>query len=576
MASATAVTHSTSQTSHSQASNSAESAAESGAAGNSFEQALFDLLQAGLVDQAGLEQALEGLELPSSGEELPSFQQLSQLLEGEVGPEQLQELKDLYGLLQKSSETMPVDGELPDQLIIDEAALKELLASIKDLREGVRKGEITSGEAYQQFAETLESFGFEVPEEVSREIELKTKSEEPDLVQLLVQTLKSERQAHREELQQVSPEVAGSGSIAGVQVDELVPVRLKPDVVKSAEADLSDNASKDKVSSEQVVAAKPVNPGDVEDAESDAAKEVEKDVEREARAAEQVASSSAQTVAANSVSQAQASQPAVANTAVTESQRTLTGAEVRAEVRSAGVTETSPQASSGNSQNNANDNSGQQDRDLNRAQQFREAMLSQRLDSAGKEAAESNRSSVLSQSFVLPGQASTEPATRLNPAMSGFQQLQQAYTTSMSGQVTLNAGAQFGAQNWAGNISQRVSWMMNQKVGHAEIRLDPPDLGSLNIRLTVQNDQATVQFVSPNAQVRDALEQQMPRLREMLEESGIQLEQGDVSEHADSSGQESEGEALTDRGMVETNEEELLAPNMAAQGSNLSLVDYYA
>ncbi|MGL4474985.1 MAG: flagellar hook-length control protein FliK, partial [Shewanella sp.] len=72
--------------------------------------------------------------------------------------------------------------------------------------------------------------------------------------------------------------------------------------------------------------------------------------------------------------------------------------------------------------------------------------------------------------------------------------------------------------------------MVSQGIGQAEIRLDPPELGSLLVRIQVQGDQTQVQFVAASAQTRDMLEQAMPKLRDLLNDQGMQLADSQVSE----------------------------------------------
>jgi len=80
-----------------------------------------------------------------------------------------------------------------------------------------------------------------------------------------------------------------------------------------------------------------------------------------------------------------------------------------------------------------------------------------------------------------------------------------------------------GAPGWDGALGQRVLWMATKQQQVAEIRLNPPNLGPLEVRLTITNDQASAQFVSHHPAVREAIEAALPRLREMLADSGINL-----------------------------------------------------
>ena len=89
---------------------------------------------------------------------------------------------------------------------------------------------------------------------------------------------------------------------------------------------------------------------------------------------------------------------------------------------------------------------------------------------------------------------------------------------------------------WNDQVAKRISIMANESVQSARIQLDPPELGSLEIKVKVQQDQVSVTFGSNNQQVRDALEAQAPRLRESLEQQGINLADVNVSEHGTQQG----------------------------------------
>ena len=101
----------------------------------------------------------------------------------------------------------------------------------------------------------------------------------------------------------------------------------------------------------------------------------------------------------------------------------------------------------------------------------------------------------------------------------------------------------FRQPGWNDSLGNRVVWMANEKIEKAEIRLNPPTLGPIEVRVTMNGDQASVSFVSQNPNVRDALEQAMPRLREMMGENGLNLAEADVSDaHRDQRAQEEGGE----------------------------------
>lgn len=90
----------------------------------------------------------------------------------------------------------------------------------------------------------------------------------------------------------------------------------------------------------------------------------------------------------------------------------------------------------------------------------------------------------------------------------------------------LKIAPQVGTTGWDGALAQKVVWLAGERQQVAELHLNPPHLGPLEVRVSVASDQsgtANAQFTSPHAAVREAIEAAMPRLREILAESGITL-----------------------------------------------------
>ncbi len=82
--------------------------------------------------------------------------------------------------------------------------------------------------------------------------------------------------------------------------------------------------------------------------------------------------------------------------------------------------------------------------------------------------------------------------------------------------------ARLGTQAWDNQVSQRIVYMVGKEQA-ATLTLNPPDLGPVQVVLNVTNDGASVAFSSNQQEVRQALENALPRLREMMGESGIAL-----------------------------------------------------
>jgi flagellar hook-length control protein FliK len=135
-------------------------------------------------------------------------------------------------------------------------------------------------------------------------------------------------------------------------------------------------------------------------------------------------------------------------------------------------------------------------------------------------------------------------------------------------------------QKFSPVMQQQLLTMVKQGVQHAEIRLDPPELGHMMVRIQVHGDQTQVQFQVMQHQTKDLVEQAIPRLRELLAEQGMQLTDSNVSQGG--SGREQDaGDGNSDQGHGFATdvdeiaaEESLLASNNAT--SYRSGIDYYA
>src|SRR5690606_22847762 len=77
-------------------------------------------------------------------------------------------------------------------------------------------------------------------------------------------------------------------------------------------------------------------------------------------------------------------------------------------------------------------------------------------------------------------------------------------------------------------FSSRISWLADQRIGHAQIRVTPDHLGPIDVRLHLDGNRVSAEFNSANADVRHALEASLGRLRDMLGQQGLQLGHTDI------------------------------------------------
>jgi flagellar hook-length control protein FliK len=82
--------------------------------------------------------------------------------------------------------------------------------------------------------------------------------------------------------------------------------------------------------------------------------------------------------------------------------------------------------------------------------------------------------------------------------------------------------------SWASDFGQKLLWFASHDKEVAQLTLHPPQLGSIEITLKLDKDQASAHFVSANAEVRAIIEAATPRLREMFAGAGIELGQTSV------------------------------------------------
>lgn len=96
--------------------------------------------------------------------------------------------------------------------------------------------------------------------------------------------------------------------------------------------------------------------------------------------------------------------------------------------------------------------------------------------------------------------------------------------------------------DWGAEFSKRIQMLVKGNMQQAEIRMDPPELGRVQVRISLNQEQVNLSFTALNANVREALEANMTRLKDMLNDAGLQLGEADVG-----GAFEQEANAQTDR-----------------------------
>ena len=134
--------------------------------------------------------------------------------------------------------------------------------------------------------------------------------------------------------------------------------------------------------------------------------------------------------------------------------------------------------------------------------------------------------------------------------------------------------ASLNQAQWNNQVGDRIHWMISQGLRQAEIRLNPPELGMLEVRIHIQGDQATVQFNTAHADVKDALDSALPRLREMLAENGLNLADVNVSHQGQQQTKHEEG-SNSSQAINDSDQDTEQNSEIQSYSSN-GVIDFYA
>jgi flagellar hook-length control protein FliK len=123
----------------------------------------------------------------------------------------------------------------------------------------------------------------------------------------------------------------------------------------------------------------------------------------------------------------------------------------------------------------------------------------------------------------------------------------QAQATSAEAAAAAPASARIdtpiGEKGWGAAFQQKIIWLVDRQQQSAELHVNPPHLGPVDVVLNMSEDGATLAFSSPHAAVREAIEASLGDLRESLEERGLSLGEAFVSADSKEAREQLQGEA---------------------------------
>jgi flagellar hook-length control protein FliK len=137
--------------------------------------------------------------------------------------------------------------------------------------------------------------------------------------------------------------------------------------------------------------------------------------------------------------------------------------------------------------------------------------------------------------------------------------------------VSVPIAAPAGSHAFAQELGQQVSWFVGQDVKHARIRLHPEELGSLDLKISVNHGRVDVVFHAQHPGAVTAVQQSLPQLDQMLAQHGLSLGNTEVGQHdrGEHAGNGSHGDGVAEI-------DEVHGPGLTTPVSQLGLLDAFA
>jgi flagellar hook-length control protein FliK len=111
-------------------------------------------------------------------------------------------------------------------------------------------------------------------------------------------------------------------------------------------------------------------------------------------------------------------------------------------------------------------------------------------------------------------------------------------TTQVDSVNLVELKAPVSSPDWGPALNQRVTWMVANSLQNASITVNPPNLGPLEINIQTDQNKTNVQFIVSSSEVRQAIQDAIPALSKMFENSGLQLGQADINSRSHSQNRE--------------------------------------
>ncbi|MBK7461690.1 MAG: flagellar hook-length control protein FliK [Betaproteobacteria bacterium] len=176
-----------------------------------------------------------------------------------------------------------------------------------------------------------------------------------------------------------------------------------------------------------------------------------------------------------------------------------------------------------------------------------------------------------------PGETSNASLSSLASSNLAIKQPREGLSTDQSGIHT-----HLRENSWSQQFGEKIVWLAKNDQQSAQININPPELGPVQITLNLSGGEAKVTFASPHMEVRQAIENSLPQLKEMLLTAGINLGQTNVGanlaqQNPDNPYQNANGKHLADENAIlPANDKALNVTTSSVLQKGRGLVDLFA
>jgi flagellar hook-length control protein FliK len=154
----------------------------------------------------------------------------------------------------------------------------------------------------------------------------------------------------------------------------------------------------------------------------------------------------------------------------------------------------------------------------------------------------------------------------------------QANATANTQTTNDKVNSPVGSAAFNDEVGTKVTWMANQGQGlqSASLQVTPEHMGPVEVRISMQNGATSVAFSANHADTRAALEQALPRLREMFATQGLTLSDASVSQQSPRG--QAQKQAVAAIGAIggASTEDDSTSSITTVSSARLGLVDTYA